>query len=68
MASPIEGLKNAHLIDKERALYSPPRDGPFKCGLCEYWIPSGACKLVAGKIEYEGCCALFEKPDQDEDD
>lgn len=38
-------------------------DGPTQCGNCEYYIgdsKSGICRKVAGRIEFRGCCNLWE--------
>lgn len=31
----------------------------FSCGVCMYFIKSGTCKLVDGKIVTKDCCNLF---------
>lgn len=47
-------------VDKATAVYLPPKDGPFLCGRCEYFIPDHGCRKVAGTVEYYGCCNFFE--------
>jgi len=33
----------------------------YYCGSCRFFIPSGACQIVSGKITYNGCCNLWQK-------
>ena len=46
-------------IDPTVAGYFPPDKGPFRCGSCVYFEAEGACALVGGPIEADGCCNLF---------
>lgn len=32
-----------------------------RCGICEYFVPTGKCELVAGLIDPMMWCRLFEK-------
>ena len=32
-----------------------------RCGLCEYYIQGGACKIVRGEISPGGWCNRFER-------
>lgn len=45
----------------QAAGYQPPDMGPFHCGGCVHFDTSGACELVDGQIEDEGCCNLYSK-------
>lgn len=38
--------------------YMGPEHGPFRCGRCVHFR-AGACELVAGQIDPNGCCNLF---------
>jgi hypothetical protein len=36
-----------------------PEHGPFTCSNCVYFQDGGACQIVAGQIDPNGCCNLF---------
>lgn len=65
-AGPVASDKTS----KQAAGYLPPVEGGFKCANCIFFVRGdgpghggiGACKLVEGKIDPEGCCNLFEGP------
>lgn len=40
--------------------YLGPESGPFQCGNCIHFEDPGSCGLVAGPIDPQGCCNLFE--------
>lgn len=40
--------------------YLGPESGPFACGNCIHFEDPGSCGLVAGAIDPQGCCNLFE--------
>lgn len=41
--------------------YEVPETGDgTSCKRCEYFIPSGECKIVEGSIDGDGCCARWE--------
>ena len=51
-------------ISPERANYLGPENGPFSCGNCVHFTPGqdseGMCDLVAGGVDQDGHCNLFE--------
>ena len=51
-------------ISPERAGYMGPESGPFMCGNCIHFSPGqaseGTCDLVAGGVDQDGHCNLFE--------
>jgi len=57
---------------KASAGYLPPVEGGFKCANCIFFQRGdgpghggiGSCKLVEGKIDPQGCCNLFEGPNE----
>jgi hypothetical protein len=46
--------------------YMGPESGPFECEHCIHFQAPGSCEIVAGDIDPEGCCNLFE-PQQGKD-
>jgi len=46
-------------LDPANAVYMGAEYGPFKCANCIYFEGKGACHLVSGDIEPDGCCNLF---------
>jgi hypothetical protein len=46
-------------LDKSTAGYGLV--GPTHCGSCKFFNPEGSCKVVAGEIEFGGCCNQWEK-------
>lgn len=50
---------------QEQAGYMGPENGPFRCVSCIFFIgnaetTTGKCRKVAGDIEEQGCCNLFQ--------
>lgn len=55
---------NVKINGKDTPLYMGPEHGPFKCAHCEYFSAPHSCKLVAGSVDAEGCCSLYEPKDE----
>ena len=54
--------------DDPKVNYMGPEDGPFRCGLCEYFIGDNKpCEKVSDPIKTKGCCNLFEPHDEDDE-
>lgn len=51
---------SAGTVSQERAGYMTPDQGPFMCGNCVHFSEPSSCNLVAGEVEAEGVCDLFE--------
>jgi hypothetical protein len=47
------------VVDQLTAGYLGPEHGPFTCSNCVYFQDGGACQIVAGQIDPNGCCNLF---------
>ncbi len=47
--------------------YMGPEEGPFLCAHCEYFKGPNGCKKVAGHIDPNGCCNLYESVEEDEE-
>ncbi len=43
-----------------QVVYMGPEKGPFKCGHCEYFQSPSQCQKVAGMIDANGCCNLYQ--------
>lgn len=52
---------------KKTVLYMSASEGPFRCGHCEYYVTPRACTLVAGDIDPDACCSLYEKAPEGKD-
>jgi hypothetical protein len=46
-------------VSPETSGYMGPDKGPFECGNCVHFMAPGSCQIVAGDIEEDGCCNLF---------
>lgn len=45
---------------KANVAYMGPELGPFKCGHCTYFQSPSQCAKVAGSIDPNACCNLYE--------
>jgi len=63
-------LEKDYIVDisgKKTVLYMSGNESPFRCGHCEYYVTPRACRLVAGDIDPDGCCSLYEKAPEGQD-
>jgi hypothetical protein len=51
---------DASKASKESVGYSDSTSATDKCGLCEFYIEGGRCRLVEGDIDPQGWCELFD--------
>lgn len=48
--------------------YMTPDQGPFSCSNCEYFLGDGQpCQKVSDPVESGGCCDLFERAQEGDD-
>lgn len=61
---PYDRAKALRLVPKEVVGYIEGEGVPTFCGQCEYYTEhgrlAGECEKVEGKIDYGGCCNLYE--------
>jgi hypothetical protein len=55
--------QTADKISQADAQYQPTPKGMFSCGVCTFFIKPDACKVVAGAVNPNGWCKLFDLPD-----
>ena len=60
-----KGKYDIDKVDPTIAGYLGPEDGPFQCARCIHFDGQGSCNVVAGPIDPEGCCNLFQRGDED---
>lgn len=62
----LAGLQEqkAPKIDKPRVNYRAKEFDTGKCGICRYFLPEGACSVVAGDIDPEFTCDAVNMTDK----
>lgn len=58
------GKYDAEKVRPETARYLSSDEGPFLCARCHHYL-GDSCEIVAGPIDPEGVCCLFESGGQD---
>lgn len=60
--NPHAAMGGSHLLPmtSPRVDYMYGDKGPFLCAHCRYFIKPSACAKVAGRIDPQGCCNLYE--------